>query len=170
MSASPAWMCCPSCTLRSATYPVTGATTALRCAAIHASRYASFAWRTVGLLSIGVPSTSACADSDWRSACASAARASCTLSWACRTSSPAMACSATSRLRIDGIELHQYLSGVDELGVVRQYRNHGAGNLRRNHDAVAIHVGIIGFFALGKHQYPVRGPHRANHDEDHRDE
>ncbi len=75
MSASPAWMCCPSCTLRSATYPETGATTALRCAAIHASRYASLACRTVGLLSTAVPSTSACADSDWRSACASAARA-----------------------------------------------------------------------------------------------
>ncbi len=55
---------------------------------------------------------------------------------------------AQGGLRVDGIEPHQDLSGFDQLRVVGQHRNHGAGNLRRNHDPVAVDVGIVGALAL----------------------
>ena len=72
-------------------YGDTGATTAFRCEAIQASRKAARACSTAGFCSTEVPSTKAFDDADCCVACASAARASSTLSREWRTSSGAMA-------------------------------------------------------------------------------
>ena len=64
-------------------------------------------------------------------------------------------------LGIDRIEAHQCLARFDELRVVGKHRDHGAGNLRGDHHLVAVHIGIIGAFALRQHQHPVRRPDQS---------
>ncbi len=63
--------------------------------------------------------------------------------------------------RIDRIETHQNLARLRELGVICEHRDHRAGDLRRDHHSVAVHIGIVGLLALRQHQDPVPAPQHA---------
>lgn len=60
-------------------------------------------------------------------------------------------------LGVVGVEAHQRLSGLDELGVVGVDGDHGAGDLRGDLHDVARHVGVVGVFQ----EAPVGGPPAA---------
>jgi hypothetical protein len=47
-------------------------------------------------------------------------------------------------LRVGGVEPHQHLAGLDEVGVVGVDREHRPAHLRRDLDQVALHIGVVG--------------------------
>ncbi|WYX51051.1 hypothetical protein WJ977_31200 [Achromobacter xylosoxidans] len=98
ISLSPIATCLPSCTLRWATMPPTGARMVVRCASSAAARRRSWASVTSGWVSGVTPSTWACAARSAACATASAARAAFSASAAWRASSDVMApCAAMPR-------------------------------------------------------------------------
>jgi hypothetical protein len=61
-------------------------------------------------------------------------------------------------LRVGAVERDERLAGLHVVGVVGMDCDHGAGDLRRHLDDVALHVGVVGALVVVQHKQPVQAP------------